>query len=200
MQHVDGLVLASGSPRRKELLDQIGITFTVVPADVDETPLPGEEPLALVRRLAVAKADAVEGDLVLAADTVVAIDDLILGKPTDADDARAMLRRLSARTHEVHTGVAVRTAAGTFVETATTHVTLVPLDDATIDWYLATGEPFDKAGGYGMQGIAGMFVESVHGSASNVIGLPLTVVVRLLSTHAGWMPGATPGSASGATA
>ena len=103
-----GLVLASGSPRRRELLAQLGVPFTVVAADVDETPLPGESPLDLVRRLAVAKAAAVDGDPVLAADTIVEVDGEILGKPVDTDDARRMLGRLSGRSHRVHTGVAVR--------------------------------------------------------------------------------------------
>jgi septum formation protein len=174
------LVLASGSPRRRELLTQLGVTFDVVPAAVDETPLPGESPRDLVRRLAVAKAAAVDGEPVLAADTIVEVDGEILGKPADATDARRMLRRLSARSHHVHTGVAVRHGERVEVEVVTTVVRFVPLTESAVDWYLATGEPFDKAGAYAIQGAGGVFVEAIRGSVSNVVGLPLTTAARLL--------------------
>jgi septum formation protein len=177
---MDGLVLASGSPRRRELLAQLGVTFAVVVPDVDESPLPGERPVGLVRRLAAAKAVAVEGDPVLAADTVVDVDGEILGKPVDADDARRMLRRLSGRSHRVHTGVAVRSGARLELEVATTIVTFVPLQSAVIEWYVRTGEPLDKAGAYAFQGGAGRFVTELDGDADTVIGLPLALLERLL--------------------
>jgi len=185
---VNGLVLASGSPRRRELLAQLGVPFRVVSPDIDETPLRGEAPRDLVRRLAVAKAAAVDGDPVLAADTTVEVDGEILGKPTDADDARRMLRRLSGRAHKVHTGVAVRAGGRTGLDVVTTIVTFVPLQPAVVDWYVRTGEPLDKAGAYGIQGHGGIFVEHVRGSVSNVVGLPLTSVARLLQDLCGWQP------------
>jgi septum formation protein len=177
-------VLASGSPRRRELLAQLGLSFTVVAPDVDETPLPGEGPIDLVRRLAAAKAVAVDGDPVLGADTVVDVDGEVFGKPADAADARRMLRRLSGRAHRVHTGVAVRTGELVDVEVVTTIVTFVPLRPAVVDWYIGTGEPLDKAGAYAVQGVGGVFVERIRGSVSNVVGLPLTTVARML----GWPP------------
>jgi septum formation protein len=183
---MDRLVLASASPRRRELLGQLGVAFDVVAADIDETPRPGERPLALVRRLAATKARAVDGDPVLAADTIVEVDGEILGKPVDADDARRMLRRLSARAHRVHTGVALRAGDRLEVQAVTTIVTFVPLLPSAIDWYLATGEPFDKAGAYAIQGVGGVFVETVRGSVSNVVGLPLTTVARMLEDVCGW--------------
>jgi septum formation protein len=186
---VTALILASGSPRRRELLELLRVPFTVVIPEVDESQQPGERPLALVRRLAVDKAAAVEGGLVLAADTIVEVDGEVLGKPADPDDARRMLRRLSGRSHRVHTGVAVRRGEHVRVETATTVVTFVALTAPMIEWYLATGEPFDKAGAYAIQGTGGVFVEAVRGSVSNVVGLPLTSVARLLREVAGWEPG-----------
>jgi septum formation protein len=134
-----------------------------------------------VRRLAVAKALAVEGDPVLAADTIVEVDGEILGKPLDAADARRMLGRLSGRSHHVHTGVAVRSGERVEVDVATTMVRLVALTDAAVEWYLATGEPFDKAGAYAVQGAGGVFVEAIRGSVSNVVGLPLATAASLLS-------------------
>jgi nucleoside triphosphate pyrophosphatase len=175
-----GLVLASGSPRRQQLLARLGLRFASVAPDVDEAPLAGERPVDLVRRLAPAKAAAVAGDPVLAADTTVEVDGTILGKPVDADDARAMLRRLSGRSHRVHTGVAVRSGERIAVEVVTTIVTFVALQPAVIEWYVGTGEPLDKAGAYAIQGHGGVFVEHVRGSVSNVVGLPLTTVARLL--------------------
>jgi len=141
-----GLVLASASPRRRDLLSQLGLSFAVVAPDVDETPRPGERAVELVRRLAVDKAAAVDGDPVLAADTTVEVDGEILGKPTDAADARRMLRRLSGRSHKVHTGVAVRSGGRLETEVATTIVTFVALTPPVLEWYVGTGEPFDKAG------------------------------------------------------
>jgi nucleoside triphosphate pyrophosphatase len=183
-----GLVLASGSPRRRELLSQLGLSFTVVAPDVDETPLPGERAVELVRRLAVDKASAVAGDPVLAADTTVEVDGEILGKPLDADDARRMLRRLSGRAHKVHTGVAVRAGDRLATDVTTTIVTFVALTPPVLQWYVDTGEPFDKAGAYAIQGTGGVLVEGIRGSVSNVVGLPLTSVARLLHQVTGWTP------------
>jgi septum formation protein len=178
------LVLASGSPRRRELLDQLGLPVVTRPPDVDETPEPGEDPVGYVRRLARAKASAVPTPadaVVIAADTTVELDGRILGKPVDLEDARTMLRALSGRTHRVHTGVAVRRGDQAFDDVATTLVTFAPVTDAALDWYLRTGEPLDKAGAYAIQGAGGVFVERVQGSVSNVVGLPLTTLARLLA-------------------
>lgn len=180
--HGAGIVLASGSPRRRELLAQLGLQLTIAVPDVDESPLAGEAPIPYVHRLAVAKAHAVTAGprmTVIAADTTVDLDGEILAKPVDADDARGMLRRLSGVTHQVHTGVALRLGERTVAETVTTTVTFAPLSDAAIDWYVGTGEPLDKAGAYAVQGAGGAFVERVDGSVSNVVGLPLHAVVRL---------------------
>ena len=176
------VVLASGSPRRRELLTQLGVVFTTASPDVDETPHPGEGPVGYVHRLAIAKAFAVDvppGALVVAADTTVDLGGEILGKPEDADDARTMLGRLSARTHRVHTGVALRRGEELISEVITTLVTFTPLTPALIDWYVSTGEPLDKAGAYAVQGAGGVLVQRVHGSVSNVVGLPLHSVARL---------------------
>jgi septum formation protein len=176
------IVIASGSARRHELLGQIGVPFTVRVPDIDESPLAGEAPAEYVRRLAFAKAAAVEArddELVIAADTTVELGGEILAKPVDHDEAASMLRRLSARTHRVHTGVAVRRNGIEHAEVCTTLVTFVPLDEQTIDWYVRTGEPMGKAGAYALQGAGGALVRLVRGSVSNVIGLPLHVVVEL---------------------
>lgn len=184
---VSELVLASGSPRRRELLGRLGIPFRVVVPDVDETPRPGESAAALVHRLAAAKAAAVadqvgSDETIVAADTTVAVDADILAKPIDADDARRMLRRLSGRTHRVLTGVAVQHARAVRIEVVTTAVTFAELTASEIESYLATREPFDKAGGYAVQGRGRSFVRSIDGSISNVIGLPLGTVAELLHT------------------
>lgn len=176
------IVLASGSPRRRELLDGLGVSFNVVAPDIDETPYEGEAPLPYVRRLAAAKAEAVAADddaLVIAADTTIDLDGRILGKPVDATDAAAMLKALSGRTHRVHTGVAVRRGAACRVDVGTTMVTMTPIGDAALHWYVGTGEPLDKAGAYAIQGAGGVFVERIRGSVSNVVGLPLHLVARL---------------------
>lgn len=179
-------MLASGSPRRAELLARLGLDPVVRPTDVDETPRRGEGADALVVRLATAKAaaSAALGDghdeVVLAADTVVTLDDEVLGKPRDRDDAAAMLRRLSGRTHDVVTGIAVVRGPVSAVTRVTTAVTFRHLDDAEVAWYLATGEPDDKAGGYGLQGAGAVLVSRVDGSDTNVIGLPLAESVELL--------------------
>lgn len=176
------VVLASASPRRHELLSQIGVRFEVRVPDIDESPVEGEDPVAYVRRLAIGKAAAIStapDELVIAADTTVDLDSVIMGKPNDDHDARSMLRRLSGQTHRVHTGVAVRLGARELADVCTTLVTFVSLDEATIDWYLATGEPLGKAGSYALQGAGAALVSGVDGSVSNVIGLPLHLVVDL---------------------
>ncbi len=185
------LVLASGSPRRRELLSGAGLRFAIRPADIDETPLTGEAPANYVRRLSIEKADASmtsplasPAEILLAADTTVDVNGEILEKPLDADDAYRMLRMLSGRSHLVHTGVTVSVpiaaARRSSTIVVTTEVTFADLEDATIDWYLDTGEAMDKAGAYGIQGAAGAFVEKINGSVTNVIGLPLAETLKLL--------------------
>lgn len=176
------LVLASGSPRRRELLAHFGVAFRVVAPDIDETPVAGESPVDYVARLACDKARAVDGGIVIAADTTVAIDGDILGKPDGLDHARAMLRRLSGRVHQVHSGVAVRHGASVVHRVVTTEVRFADLDEATIDWYVGTGEPLDKAGAYAVQGAGAVLVADVRGSVSNVVGLPLVELVELLGS------------------
>jgi septum formation protein len=190
------VVLASASPRRSELLRQIGVRFTIRAPDIDESPLDGEPPTDYVRRLARGKAAAVRAtpdELLIAADTTVDVDSAILGKPADAADAASMLRRLSGRAHQVHTGVSLRRGDAELTEVCTTSVTFVALEDRAIEWYIATGEPFGKAGAYALQGAGAALVAGVTGSVSNVVGLPLHIVVELagrigvdlLSQHAG---------------
>jgi septum formation protein len=187
------LVLASASPRRADLLRAAGLKFTVRVADIDETRLAGETPAAYVLRLARAKAAAVaRGDeLVLGSDTTVVIDGEILGKPADAADAERMLRLLSGRWHEVLTGVALRRGLEVRDAVATTRVRFVRLSGAEIRWYIATGEPFDKAGAYAIQGCGSRFVEGIEGSYSNVVGLPVEAVYRMLKGGAAADPGRT---------
>lgn len=178
------LVLASSSPRRAELLRAAGLPFLVRVAPIDETRLPDEAPEAYVRRLALAKARAVEAapdELVLGADTVVVAEAACLGKPADATAAGAMLRVLAGRSHAVLTGVAlVRGGDAVAVEVAATRVTFAPMSETDIDWYVSTPEPYDKAGGYAVQGLASRFVTAIDGSYANVVGLPVELLCRLL--------------------
>lgn len=181
------MVLASASPRRLALLRRLGVEPVVRPADVDETSRPGEAPADLVERLARAKARSVEADpndLVVAADTVVAMGTRVLGKPRDAEDASRMLAALSGRDHHVLTGVAVCRGALTHADVDTTRVTFRLLDPGEIAWYVATGEPDDKAGAYGLQGAGAALVDRIDGSDTNVIGLPLALLVTL-ARHVG---------------
>ncbi|CAB4865758.1 unannotated protein [freshwater metagenome] len=179
------IVLASASPRRRELLAQIGLSFTVMPTDIDESERPDEDPVRYVRRLAVEKALAAtaddDTDVVIAADTTVDVDGVILAKPADDDDARRMLRLLGGRAHRVHTGVAVRHAGVVVAEVCTSVVRFVPLSADLVEWYVGTGEPHGKAGGYGIQGAAALLVDGVEGSVTNVIGLPLALLDQLLA-------------------
>lgn len=177
------LVLASASPRRVELLAAAGFAFEIRPAEIDETVEPGEDAVAYVRRLAWKKATAVRrepGSFVLAADTTVTVDEAILGKPADAEDARRMLKMLAGRTHAVLTGVTVIGDAGDHTSVATTRVRFLPLTEGEIDWYVASGEPFDRAGAYAIQGRASRFVDWIEGSYSNVVGLPVSLVYRVM--------------------
>ena len=162
----------------------LGREFEVVVPDVDETPRPGEAAIQLVTRLARAKALTVAaahpGTVVIGADTAVEVEGEIFGKPVDDADARRMLRALSGRTHSVHTGVAVAADGAVVTATTTSDVTFAALSAADIEWYLATGEPFDKAGAYALQGAGGVFVTTVSGSVSGVLGLPLHETAVLL--------------------
>ena len=194
------LVLASASPRRRELLAQVGYRFEVHPAHIPEDPLPGEDPIVYVTRLAREKAEAVYRDLttahskpeenpksslaVLGADTTVTLDRTILGKPEDAADAARILRLLSGRTHRVITGVALVTAKGAEVAAEVTAVRFLTLSDQDIADYIATGEPMDKAGAYAIQGRAARWIPRIEGCYFNVVGLPLALVCSLLASCA----------------
>jgi len=185
------LILASGSPRRRELLAYFGLPFAIVPSDAEEIALgSGLERVAALARLKGAEVARRYPALpVLSADTLVCVDDLVLGKPTDAKDAQRMLRLLSGRWHSVYTGVCLRTPDGQVREKVdTTRVKFRALNAAEISRYVETGEPMDKAGAYAMQEIGGIFVERIDGSPTNVIGLPLAAVASLLQA-AGLYPG-----------
>jgi septum formation protein len=194
------LLLASASPRRTELLRGAGIPHDVLPADVDEQPLPGEGGVALAQRLAAAKAAAVAERLsgpalVLAADTVVVIDGVLLGKPADGAEAETMLRALSGRGHEVVTAFALRgvdPAGPSILQAVRTQVRFRVLHEAEIRGYVATGEPLDKAGAYGIQGRGAGLVLGISGSYSNVVGLPLAEVIEALAVLGGPRPWEAP--------
>ncbi len=179
------LILASRSPRRSELLTAAGIPFEVLAADIDETPRAGESPVAYVERLAIEKARAVlplrPGARVLGADTTVTIDGEILGKPVDDADARRMIRLLNGRAHDVHTGVALVSRDGVRSAVDTTRVWFNAMTDEDISWYVATGEPVDRAGAYAIQGFASRFIGRIEGSYSNVVGLPVALVSSILN-------------------
>jgi septum formation protein len=190
------ILLASASPRRSELLRQIGIAHAVRPVDIDESVRDGEAPSDYVLRLAEAKAAALwhrlepaERRPVLAADTTVALEGEIFGKPGGLAEARAMLGRLSGRTHEVHTAIAVMHAAGAAARVNSSSVTFRELTRAEIDWYWHTGEPADKAGGYAVQGRAAAFISHIAGSYSGIMGLPLYETWELLAPVLGLTAG-----------
>ena len=187
------LILASGSPRRREILEELGYAFTVKTADFDEASVSLDEPAEAVQTLALGKALAAarttpteDTTVFLGSDTVVVLEDAVMGKPEDERDAKAMLRALSGATHTVYTGVALVEvdAEGhiqcqeTFAEA--TDVTFFALSDEEIDWYVATGEPMDKAGAYGIQGLGRVLVETIHGDYLTVVGLPAARVFRAL--------------------
>lgn len=179
------LILASRSPRRSELLTAAGIPFEVLAADIDETPRAGEAPAAYVERLAIEKARAVlvlrPEARVLGADTTVTLDGEILGKPVDEADAHRMLKLLSGRVHDVHTGVAIVSRAGVRSAVDTTRVWFSAMTDDDIAWYVGTGEPVDRAGAYAIQGFASRFIGRIEGSYSNVVGLPVALVSSILN-------------------
>jgi septum formation protein len=187
------LVLASASPRRRELLAQAGFAFDVIPADIPEEIFPGEEPVAYATRLAREKAETIYRWLsvkpdtgsklaVLGADTIVTLDNRILGKPEDAADAARMLHMLAARTHTVITGVALITDTSNETAAEVTSVTFSPLSDEEIDNYIASGEPMDKAGAYGIQGQAARWIPRIEGCYFNVVGLPIARVTAMLKS------------------
>lgn len=178
------LVLASGSPRRAEILERAGWPHEVIVAGIDETLLPNEEAAAYVQRLARSKAEKVasglDEGLVLGADTTVVVANQILGQPVDEAEAKRMLELLNAKWHEVLTGVAVvRVGGETRVAYETTRVRFAEMSEAEIDWYISTGEPFGKAGAYGIQGKASLFVEEIEGDYFNIMGLPIRLVYEL---------------------
>lgn len=182
------IILASRSPRRIELLKQIQVSCTVMPADIDESVRFNEQAAEYVQRLAVEKAEAVRDSqasasdvLILAADTTVALHGEILGKPEHDGDAASMLKKLSGTTHQVHTAIAVCGYNRTVSAISTTQVTMMALTDAMILDYIASGEHYDKAGSYGIQGLAGAWIERIDGSYSGVMGLPLYETARLLN-------------------
>jgi septum formation protein len=185
------LILASSSPRRQELLRHAGIPFEVLPADINEEPLPLEDARQCAERLAREKALAVArqrpNEYVLGADTVVTIDDEILGKPKDDADAKRMLRMLSGRSHQVVTGICLivggKLGGAPEVASETTLVTMTEISDREIDDYIATGEPTDKAGAYAIQGIASRWISRIEGDYSNVVGLPVARVFGMLRQH-----------------
>ena len=181
------LYLASGSPRRRELLTQIGVPYTALSAEIDETPFADEQPLAYVERLARGKAQAGLASLsaaseacVLGADTAVVLDGRILGKPLDEADARAMLTALSGREHQVLTAVAVANRQGSEALVVSSYVRFRPIRAEEIQAYWASGEPRDKAGSYAIQGLGAVFVENLSGSYSAVVGLPLCETAEIL--------------------
>jgi septum formation protein len=181
------IILASASLRRAELLSAAGFEFDVVPADIDETALANEPPQDYVLRVAHAKAEHVaalphtNGQIVLAADTAVVAGGRLMGKPKDRGDAESMLRALSGATHEVLTGVVLRNDQRQVDRVVSTRVQFQPLTPAEMAWYLDSGEPEGKAGGYGIQGRAARFIDRIEGSWSNVVGLPISTVYRLLA-------------------
>ena len=181
------IVLASRSPRRVELLHRLVSDFIVMPADLDETPQPQEDPIAYVQRLALQKARAVylageATSVVVGADTTVDLNGDILGQPIDDDDARRMLQLLGGTTHRVHTGVAVVSSRGEQVEVVSSDVTFMPVSPQMLDWYIGTGESAGKAGSYAIQGHGSALVASSTGSMSNIVGLPLAETATLLAS------------------
>jgi septum formation protein len=185
------IVLASGSPRRGEILTNAGIPFVrEVPSNIDETPRPAEPPRDYVVRLAQEKAESVKVNghrIVLGADTTVVVEGAILGKPLNPAAAARMLRLLSGRSHEVITGICLRSARGRVTDAATTRVWFAALSDSEIEAYAHSGEPMDKAGAYGIQGLASKFVERIDGCYFNVMGLPVALVYAHLRTNPAFM-------------
>lgn len=180
------LILASSSPRRRELLGSIGLQFDVIPSHVPEQRQPDETPEEYVARLSREKARAVAGQhpdrWVVAADTTVVLGEQLLEKPLDPSDAARMLAAIAGQTHVVYTGVTLHRSHPAYADThvAMSEVRMLPLTAHDIEWYVGTGEPLDKAGAYAAQGVGGMFIESIHGSYTNVVGLPLALLFQML--------------------
>jgi len=180
------IVLASKSPRRRDLLNQTGLAFSVIPSHIDETTVQMSSPLDLVKTLAEEKAKPIseryEASWVIGADTIVVIDNTILGKPNSAKEARGMLKHLSGRNHRVMTGYAIfcKSRDRYFSETVETKVCFKKLTDSEIEWYIHTREPFDKAGGYAIQGLGMFLVKRINGSYTNVVGLPVCEIIDFL--------------------
>ena len=180
------VILASASPRRRELLASIGIAFDIEPSNIPEVRGEGESPEEYVARLSREKAHAIAARRpdrwVIAADTTVLLGDLLLEKPEDADDARRMLAAIAGKTHIVYTGVTLEHHGRDYRETrvAESEVRMLPLSPEDIAWYVRTGEPLDKAGAYAVQGIGALFIEGIHGSYTNVVGLPLATLFQML--------------------
>lgn len=187
MKAPKNLILASGSPRRAEILSAVGWEFTKQVPDIDETEMSGETPDDYVLRLARTKAQVIAeknaGSIVLGADTTVVIDGNIIGKPSDLDDAREMIKLLSGKEHEVLTGVAIVAGGKTLSGVQRTLVKFVEMDAEEIDFLVAEGEPLDKAGGYAVQAQAALFIEYINGDYWNVVGLPINLVYRLMSEN-----------------
>lgn len=187
-QNQQQFILASASPRRREILAGLGVDLQVLPSQIDETLQAGESPPSYVQRLAREKARDISRKLaqgiVIGADTVVVLDSRILGKPTDADDARAMLAALANQWHTVFTGVAVINChdGQEKVDYCATRVKFTPLSDEEIEWYIKSGEPFDKAGAYAIQGLGTIFIEAIEGNYLNVVGLPVTLLRRMVAS------------------
>ncbi|SDM98484.1 Maf family protein [Sediminibacillus halophilus] len=184
------LILASGSPRRKKLLEQAGLQFLTKIPDVDEQSVTASDACQLVKKLAVMKGEKLppaKGEVVLSADTVVSQHERILTKPESREDAFAMLSELNGETHQVHTGVSIRSQGKSTVFSVATKVTFWEMTDEQLAAYIDTGEPFDKAGAYGIQGKGALLVQKIHGDYFNVVGLPLSKVVRELE-HFGIVP------------
>lgn len=179
-------ILASASPRRRELLGSIGLDFEVIPSHVPEVRAEGEAPEEYVARLSRDKANAIAREhptrWVIAADTTVLLGDQLLEKPVDAADAMRMLGTIAGRTHVVYSGVTLQNGERGYHDTrvAESEVRMLPLSDRDVEWYVATGEPLDKAGSYAVQGIGAMFIDSIHGSYTNVVGLPLATLFQML--------------------
>lgn len=184
---ITDIILASASPRREQLLKQIGLVFRIIPGEVAEDTIEAAVPEQYVQKCALAKALAVQqqvdpGDIIIGADTVVVLDGMIYGKPKDAADAGRMLANLAGRTHSVWSGLAVVSTAGQLIQAVETRVTLAQLSSQQIERYVASGEPMDKAGAYAVQGLGATFIERVDGCYYNVVGLPLQTLVQILAT------------------
>lgn len=191
VSNVPNLILASQSPRRRELLALAGFQFTVRARPVEEVRAPGEDPREYVMRLAIAKAEASSinpDEIVLGADTVVVLEDRVLEKPHHDASAKAMLRALSCREHVVLTGICIRHAGGTIIDCEATRVSFVALDEQEIDDYVRSGEPMDKAGAYAIQGLASKFIDRIEGCYFNVMGLPLALVYKHLKNLSTRLP------------